>query len=641
MTDSSTGATIVKERAHLACAAILVVAIAGVAGQSPAPPTPTASGSVSAGRASATRDAAAYVPDTDTLTKFAPSELRELVERYSADRANLLRFFTVTYSPLRRDRLQSFYRAWRTRLDELPFDTLGLEARIDWVVLRSRLEFELSLLDREGERLRQASALIPFAEAITSLQESRRLLEPVDPQKAAAAVDQLIEHVEKTQKGVEAGLEGDRKQSSRATGTNGSREPAVEPLKPTRVVALRAAEITAGLKRTLDDWFKHYDGYDPLFTWWVREPHARAAKALDTYVKTLREKVVGVKPGEDEPIVGDPIGRKALLADLAFEMIPYSPEELVEIANRELAWCDVEIKRASREMGFGDDWKKALEKVKGLHVEPGKQPTLVRDLAREAVDYLQKHDLVTVPPLAADAWRMEMMSPDAQKVNPFFLGGEVIQVSFPTDSMSYDEKLMSLRANNVHFSRATVHHELIPGHHLQVFMSDRYHPHRRAFNTPFWLEGWALYWEMLLWDMGFPATPEDRVGFLFWRMHRCARIIFSLRFHLGTMSPQECIDFLVERVGHERNSATGEVRRSFNGNYPPLYQAAYMLGGLQFRALHEQLVGSGTLTNREFHDRILQGGRMPVEMVRARLLGQPPARDHKASWRFAGNAKEK
>jgi hypothetical protein len=41
---------------------------------------------------------------------------------------------------------------------------------------------------------------------------------------------------------------------------------------------------------------------------------------------------------------------------------------------------------------------------------------------------------------------------------------------------------------------------------------------------------------MLLWDQGFNATPEDRVGALFWRMHRSARIIFSLGFHLGTMT---------------------------------------------------------------------------------------------------------
>ena len=40
-------------------------------------------------------------------------------------------------------------------------------------------------------------------------------------------------------------------------------------------------------------------------------------------------------------------------------MIPYTPEELIEIANKEFAWCEAEMKKASREMGYGDDWKKA------------------------------------------------------------------------------------------------------------------------------------------------------------------------------------------------------------------------------------------------------------------------------------------
>jgi len=88
----------------------------------------------------------------------------------------------------------------------------------------------------------------------------------------------------------------------------------------------------------------------------------------------------------------------------------------------------------------------------------------------------------------------------------------------------------------------------------------------------------ALYWEMLLSDDGFAKTPEQRIGMLFWRMHRQARIIFFLRFHLGEWSPQQCIDFLVDRVGHERANAEADVRRSFNGTYPPLYQLAYMTG---------------------------------------------------------------
>jgi uncharacterized protein (DUF885 family) len=230
---------------------------------------------------------------------------------------------------------------------------------------------------------------------------------------------------------------------------------------------------------------------------------------------------------------------------------------------------------------------------------------------------------------------MEMMSPERQRVAPFFLGGEVIRVSYPTDGMSHEQKLMSMRGNNPHFARATVHHELIPGHHLQGFMTSRYNAHRAAFSTPFWTEGWALYWEMLLWDLGFPRTPEDRIGMLFWRSHRAARIIFSLRFHLGEMSADEAVDFLVERVGHERANAEGEVRRSVAGDYPPLYQAAYMLGGLQFRAMHDALVGAGRMTDRAFHDAILRGGTMPVAMVRTRLIGAQVDRNDVGGWRFA------
>lgn len=220
-------------------------------------------------------------------------------------------------------------------------------------------------------------------------------------------------------------------------------------------------------------------------------------------------------------------------------------------------------------------------------------------------------------------------------MSPYFLGGPTILVSFPTDTMTHEEKLMSLRSNNIHFSRATVQHELIPGHHLQFYMTARYRPYREAFSTPFWVEGWALYWEMLLWDLGFPQTPEDRIGMLFWRKHRCARIVFSLGYHLGKMTPQQCVDFLVDRVGHERSAAAAEVRRSIMGNYGPLYQAAYMLGGLQIRSMHKELVQGGQMTNRQFHDRILQENSLPIELLRYKLKNEAIPREAVSSWRFA------
>ncbi|KAI7268662.1 hypothetical protein KC345_g7629 [Hortaea werneckii] len=258
------------------------------------------------------------------------------------------------------------------------------------------------------------------------------------------------------------------------------------------------------------------------------------------------------------------------------------------IAEKEHSWCEAEIVKASNDLGYGQDWQAALEHVKNMYVRPGQQTHLVRR-SRMLED---GHD-----------------EPERQKENPFFLGGERIIVS-------------------------TVFHELVPGHHLQYHMIKRYRSYRSLFSTPFWMEGWAFYWEFILWDRGFASTPEDKIGMLFWRMHRCARIVFSLKFHLGEMTPQECVEYLVAKVGHERATAEGEVRRSFSGDYSPLYQAGYMLGALQFYALRKEKVDAGGMPEKQFHDRILKEGEMPIELLRSLLHESPLKPEHRASWRF-------
>jgi uncharacterized protein (DUF885 family) len=200
--------------------------------------------------------------------------------------------------------------------------------------------------------------------------------------------------------------------------------------------------------------------------------------------------------------------------------------------------------------------------------------------------------------------------------------------------MTLDERSMSMRGNSPHLNFPTVQHELVPGHHYQAFVGDRFNSHRVGLNdTPFWTEGWALYWEMQLWDdPDFPRSDPDRIGMLFWRLHRAARIVFSLNYQLGRWSPQQCVDFLITRVGHERANAEAEVRRSTID--APLYQSAYMLGALQLRALNRELVGSGRMRAVDFHDAILIGGPMPIELVRARLMHQKLSRDYRSVWRF-------
>jgi uncharacterized protein (DUF885 family) len=555
--------------------------------------------------------ASAQTGDLPDSAALAPqqSELRGMIERFSSDLGSLRRTLTLDCSPLERERMSRFYEEWRAGLGRVGFDALSRDGKIDYLLFANYLTHGVHQLELQSLSFEEQAPLLPFAPAIIELHERQRQLQPVDPAEAARTLNALRNQVAGLLKSV---------------------TPAA--VKPT--VAHRA-EVTVGeLRSALKDWFTFHNGYEPLFSWWAAAPYQAADSALQTYALFLREKIVGVAVGARDAIVGDPIGRKALLNELAFEMIPYTPEELVAIANQEFAWCESEMKRASADLGYGDDWKKALEHVKTLHVEPGKQPELVRELALEAIRFVEEHGLVTIPPLAKEGWRMEMMSPERQKVSPFFLGGEVISVSYPTNTMSHEEKMMSMRGNNIHFSRATVFHELIPGHHLQGFMMERYRPYRSLFATPFWVEGNALYWEMLLWDLGFAKSPENRIGMLFWRMHRCARIIFSLSFHLGKMTPAQCIDYLVDRVGHERDNATAEVRRSLSGDYGPLYQCAYMLGALEFRSLRKELVDSGKMTNREFHDSILRENAIPVELLRAKLTGEDLPRNFSTRWKF-------
>jgi uncharacterized protein (DUF885 family) len=550
----------------------------------------------------------AFSADTIDLDRSS-SELRPMIERYTADQRSLSRTYPIRLSATRRARFEQFVAQNEADLRKTNFDALSHDAQIDYLLFRNHLEHDRAQLTLDATQMAEMEPLMPFAKTVIALEEARRKMEPMDSKKAAATLADLGKAIEAARKSA-----------------NG--------VKVKQTVANRAAARLNGLRNNLKDWFGFYNGYDPMFTWWCEDPYKKADQALDAYAKFVRQQLAGLKAGDDETIVGDPVGRQALLNDLSNNMIPYTPEELVALAKQELAWCEQEMMRASREMGLGNEWHKAMELVKTKYVEPGKQPEMVRGLAEEAIAYIEKHDLVTVPALAKEDWWEEMLSPARQLTSPFFLGGEIILVSYPTNTMTQEQKLMSMRGNNEHFSRSTVFHELIPGHHLQGFMSARYRTYRQPFGTPFWSEGNAFYWEMLLWDMGFPRGPEDRIGMLFWRMHRCARIIFSLSFHLEQMTPQQCVDFLVERVGHERSTAEAEVRRSFDGSYEPIYQCAYMLGALQFYALHKELVDSGKMTNRAFHDGILKENRIPVEMIRADFTNQKLTKDFKSSWRF-------
>ena len=719
----------------------------------------------SQGRGAAPPDAGTTAQATvpaDLKPLLAPrhSELRIVANWYDQDRGQLHAYFggaggggrggrgggaatpqmtTVPLSQARIARLKRHDLDWQAALATINPLSLSPEGRTDLDSLNATVRRNLLQLEADTRAIAEVTPLVPFGRGIVDLVEARQRVDPMDAQKAAGRLAALTRDIAAVRAQVEAGLSG---------------PPGAGAMKPSAELASRAAATTDGLRASLAGWFNFYNGYDPLFTWWMGLPYRKIDGSLQEYSALLREKVAPAGQGvtdrtmavtaiqaapppkpaavpdlrmlialpQDEmaPVVqaftsgqgrggraggvapakafyeqwlaalktldfdalsrnaqvdylyirkacenalariaftpdpnaprkadtsgipGPARGRAGLILDLREEMIPYTPEQLIALANREFARQEEEMKKASRAMGLGDNWKAAIERVKDQHAPPGGQPIIIRDMLYEAIDYLRRHDMITVPQVAAETLRMSMMSPERQLVNPFFTGGAQITVSYPTDTMDYDARLQSMRGNATALSHATAHHEMIPGHNLVGYTGSRYgamyRPRIGGGATPFFGEGWPVYWETILFDKGFHDTPEERIGALFWLMHRSARIIFSLNFHMGVWSPQECIDFLVEKVGHERDNATAEVRRSFDpaAGYGPLYQAAYLLGALQLRGLRGELVDSRQMTERAFHDEIMRQGSMPIGLLRLALTRQKLSRDMNLDWQFYG-----
>ncbi|GAA4322328.1 DUF885 family protein [Mucilaginibacter gynuensis] len=518
----------------------------------------------------------------------------------------------VLNSPQQRKRLVELNNDYLKQLAAADFDAMSIYGKVDYILLKKKINFELLDLSKEEEKYNSIKSYISFAQPIYELEMIRRRGGSMDAQKVALQLADVIKQLK-------------------------TDSITIKKLASIDMPLARIAQSAVmGLRARLRSTCTFYLGYDPQFTWWVNAPYKTLESSLDQYSRMLigKGKVNTTQKPDSSGIKGVPIGRDQLIQELKAELIPYTPEELIALANKEFAWCDKEMLKASNEMGFGNDWKKALEKVKNSYVEVGKQPELIVKLYNDALSFIKERDMITIPPLAEETWGMVMMSPERQLVNPFFTGGKEISISYPTNTMSQEDKLMSMRGNNPYFSRGTVQHELIPGHNLQYFMNSRYKPYREDFSTPFATEGWSLYWELLLYEKGFAKSPEERIGMLFWRMHRCARIIFSLNYHLGQWTPQQCIDFLVDRVGHERANAEGEVRRSFVGGYSPLYQVAYLVGGLQLFSLKKELVDSGKMTFKQFHDTVIKENLIPVELLRATMTNQKLDRDFTTKWKF-------
>jgi uncharacterized protein (DUF885 family) len=165
-------------------------------------------------------------------------------------------------------------------------------------------------------------------------------------------------------------------------------------------------------------------------------------------------------------------------------------------------------------------------------------------------------------------------------------------------------------------------HEGYPGHHLQLVVANRAPSLvRRLHDSTVFCEGWALYCEQLVLDEGLDSDPRMRLFQLKDQLWRACRIVIDAKLHTGDMSFDEAVDMLVNVAKLERVNAIGEVRRY---TQTPTQPMSYLVGKHQILDLRErerQRLGS-RFDLRDFHDRLLAQGSLPVALIEASFASQ-------------------
>jgi uncharacterized protein (DUF885 family) len=184
----------------------------------------------------------------------------------------------------------------------------------------------------------------------------------------------------------------------------------------------------------------------------------------------------------------------------------------------------------------------------------------------------------------------------------------------------------------------TAYHEGFPGHHLQcgiqVALADRLSRlHRLSVWYPGYGEGWALYTELLMHELGYFEKPEYVLGMLNAQMFRACRVVIDIGSHLELPIPRDetafhpgepwtfdiAVELLTARCSEEEDYAKSEVTRYLGW---PGQAISYKVGERVIMDLREELKArqGSAFRLKDFHARVLGSGPVGLELLRERVL---------------------
>jgi uncharacterized protein (DUF885 family) len=347
---------------------------------------------------------------------------------------------------------------------------------------------------------------------------------------------------------------------------------------------------------------------------------AKAAKAFDdfaAYLESNKERALG------DWAIGEEL-YTALLREK--ELLPFGASELRERGREQHALLSTEANRIAAEIDGSGDWAKTCDRLNKIHAPtPDAMREEYADWTERARTFLRDTQLVTLPPgekctvEPSPPFQRPVLAVASYQRPPAFrdtLHGHFF-VPYPPDGTPPEEVQKRLEGNCSAGIPTTAVHEAYPGHHWHLVMAKANPSHaRRIFGTPYFSEGWALYAERVMREQGFFADPKHLLYQYEATIFRAARIVVDTSLHLGEMTFDEAVRFMVEKGNLTEPNARAEVGRYCSW---PTQASSYLTGMLEIIDIRTRWLArrgkSDRPALRAFHDAMTSAGMLPTTLA--------------------------
>ncbi|MGD8717920.1 MAG: DUF885 domain-containing protein [Candidatus Zixiibacteriota bacterium] len=347
----------------------------------------------------------------------------------------------------------------------------------------------------------------------------------------------------------------------------------------------------------------------------IKAAGEKAAAALADYIAHVRS----LPANEDFAAGREAFDR--LLSE--YHLLDYDADSLRAFGEESIAALQAEMKELAETIKPGATPAELIEEFKQDHPAEDEVLDFYREWMDRSRQFVIDHDLTGMPPgeeleviptpvferaVIPYAAYMPPAPYESQQKGFFYVT--------PVDpDASDEEKAQKLAGHNRVKVPVVALHEGYPGHHLQLCWANRGENRlRRETHCNPLIEGWALYCEEMMREEGF--YPDDRavLGQKKDTLWRAVRVFLDSALHAGGMTYDEAVALLMDKVSLVRVNAEAEVNRYI---YTPTQPMSYLVGKQQIMALRDEFVRANpNASRREFHDRLLAAGSLPVKLVR-------------------------